>query len=225
MTKINFISGLGADERVFQYLDIPGVEKKYIRWIDPCKNESIEHYAGRLIGQFDPLKENVLICVSFGGLIGIELSKLCKFNKIIIISSVKNSYELPFYCRAAGTLHLYKIIPAFVLKSLTPILSYLFGITNINEKELLKIIIKDTDAKFLKWAISKITCWKNTVHLDNLYHIHGMADRLLPRKYVSSCIEIENGHHFMIVTKAGEVSRIINEILTKVNKLQQLPAL
>lgn len=215
MITINFISGLGADERVFQYLDIPGVDKKFISWIDPCKDESIEHYAGRLIDQFDPLKENVLVCVSFGGLIGVELSKLFKFDKIIIISSVKNKYELPFYCRAAGTLRLYKLIPAFVLKSKTPLLNYLFGITSIDEKGLLKEIIKDTDAKFLKWAISKLTSWKNTVHIDNLYHIHGTADRLLPRSCIGSAIEVPEGHHFMVVSRSVEVSRIINEILSK----------
>jgi len=38
MAKIYFISGLGADERVFQFLNISGFETKNIKWEDPLKN-------------------------------------------------------------------------------------------------------------------------------------------------------------------------------------------
>ncbi|HQO38949.1 MAG TPA: alpha/beta hydrolase [Spirochaetota bacterium] len=214
MKTLNFISGLGADERVFQYLDVPVPDKNFVKWIDPRKNESLENYAARLASQIDPSKENVLICVSFGGLIGIELSKFFRFDKVILISSVKNKKEIPFYYRIAGLLRIDKFLPVFMFKSLTPLMLYLFGITDISEKELFREIIRETDAGFLKWAITRILCWKNIIHSDDIYHIHGTSDRLLPVKNIKNCIKVQGGHHFMVVSRSGEISGIINEILS-----------
>lgn len=213
MITINFISGLGADERVFQYLDIPGVEKKNISWIDPLNKETIEHYASRLSAQIDKEKNNILLCVSFGGLAGIELSKTVHFEKIIIISSVKNKYEVPFYFRIAGLLRVDKIIPAFAYKSSTPLLTILFGINCKNERTLLRAIIKDTGSVFLKWAIGQVLRWRNVDPVNNLYHIHGTSDRLLPVCFIGECIQVKNGHHFMIVSRADEIGGKINKIL------------
>lgn len=213
MITLNFISGLGADERVFQYLKLINVEKNYVKWIEPIKNETIENYAQRLSVQIDTSKTNILICVSFGGLIGIELSKIIQFEKVIIISSVKNKYEIPFYYQIAGKLKLYKPIPGSLLKTYNFIISFFFGITNDKEKKLLKDILNDTNSFFLKWAISKITNWNNTDKIKNIYHIHGSKDRLFSIRYIKNFIKIIDGHHFMIITKSDEISKRINEII------------
>lgn len=213
MLTINYISGLGADERVFQFLSINDSEKRFIKWIDPFKDESIEHYAQRLTKQFDLSKRNLLICVSFGGLIGVEIAKLIPIEKTIIISSVKNRFEIPFYYRILGKSKVYKLIPGRLIKSYNPLLSFFFGVKERNETSLLREIIKETDVLFFKWAISKIFDWENTKKIKNLYHIHGTKDRLFPLKKLTDCIEIKNGHHFMIVTKADDVSKKINEII------------
>ena len=213
MITLNFISGLGADERVFQSLKLINAENNYVKWIEPGKNETIENYAQRLSVQIDTSKTNILICVSFGGLIGIELSKIIHFEKIIIISSVKNKYEIPFYYQIAGKLQLYKLIPGSLLRSYNFIISFFFGITNDKEKELLKNILKDTNSIFLKWAISKITNWKNKDQINDLYHIHGNKDRLFPVRNIKDYTKVIDGHHFMIITKSDEISKRINEII------------
>ncbi len=57
MKTLNFISGLGADERVFQYLDVPVPDKNFVKWIDPRKNESLENYAARLASPTSGMKK------------------------------------------------------------------------------------------------------------------------------------------------------------------------
>jgi len=42
---IYFISGLGADERVFQFLDLSDIKKVFIKWITPQINEELSAYA------------------------------------------------------------------------------------------------------------------------------------------------------------------------------------
>jgi hypothetical protein len=40
--KVYFISGLGADERVFQRLELPGIEQVHLGWISPTKKKSLK---------------------------------------------------------------------------------------------------------------------------------------------------------------------------------------
>ena len=51
MKNIYFFSGLGADERVFQYVDLSFCNPIFIKWNLPFENESIENYALRLTEQ------------------------------------------------------------------------------------------------------------------------------------------------------------------------------
>ena len=48
MQHVYCISGLGADERIFCKLDIPGSTFHFIQWIQPETAEDIYAYAGRL---------------------------------------------------------------------------------------------------------------------------------------------------------------------------------
>ena len=71
MKRIYCISGLGADERIFQKLKIKDAELHALQWIRPENNESISQYAMRFKSQIN--EENpVILAVSFGGLITIN---------------------------------------------------------------------------------------------------------------------------------------------------------
>lgn len=80
---------------------------------------------------------------------------------------------------------------------------------------LLKEILKDTDPEFAKWAIVRLTTWQNQTRFYNLIKIHGSGDKLLVYKKQSNTILVEKGEHFMIVDRANEISRIIEDILRK----------
>ena len=49
---------------------------------------------------------------------------------------------------------------------------------------------------------------------QNITHIHGTNDHVFPIKNIKNCIEIEDGTHSMIITKAKKLSKIIHETLT-----------
>ena len=86
---VYFISGLGADERVFQFLDLSKIEHQFIQWNEPQKKESLSSYCKKLTEQIDLKQEIILIGISFGGIIAQEISKIIECKKVIIISSVK----------------------------------------------------------------------------------------------------------------------------------------
>jgi len=214
MGHIYIFSGLGVDERVFKYINFSGFENTFIKWIKPDLNESMENYAKKLTTQISD-SNPILIGLSFGGMMAMEVAKYLNPEKIILIASAKIYTEIPYYYRWAGYLKLHKVLPVKLLKKHTFISDWLFGIDKKEDKHLLAEILKDIDGSFLVWAIDKIVLWKNkTVH-NNLIQIHGDNDRILPLRHKNSNFIIKDGGHFMTVNKAHELTEILRNCLTK----------
>ena len=212
MKEIYLFSGLGADYRAFEKLNFSNFNTTHINWIVPEKAESIVSYAYRISNQIKA-DNPILIGLSFGGIIAIEVSKHIKTEKIILLASAKTKLEIPFYYKLAGKLQLHKLIPARIFKSANFLSYWFFGINNKSEKLLLKNILEDTDASFLKWALNEIVNWENIKVEGNLIHIHGSSDRILPIKYIDVDFKVKNGGHFMTLNKDIELSNLIKNII------------
>ena len=209
---IYIFSGLGADERVFQKLDFTGLKITFIQWTVPQERETIEDYATRILSQIKTIKPT-LIGLSFGGIMAVEVAKQIDTEKVILIASAKTKIEIPFYYRLAGQIKIHRLLPTTLLKKSNFISNWFFGVTSSFDKELLKTILKETDATFLTWAIDKIVGWTNQTELENLKHIHGTADRILPIRFVNCDLKVNNGGHFMTLNKANELTKLIREIV------------
>lgn len=213
MTKeIYIFSGLGADERVFQRLDFSGYSTTFIKWIVPKDKETLEQYATRLLEQITTTKPT-LIGLSFGGLVAVEVAKQIDTEKVILIASAKTKTEIPFYYRFAGQLGLHKLLPIRLLKSSNFITNWFFGTISTFDKELLKQILIDTDPTFLKWAIDRVARYSNQTQTQNILHIHGTSDRLLPLIFVKCNSTIKNGGHLMTLNNADELNQILRQQL------------
>lgn len=112
-------------------------------------NETIENYVVRLRDQITT-NNPILIGLSFGGIIAIELAKQIDTEKVIILASVKSKNEIPFYYRILGNIGIHKLIPASMLKVSNVFTNWFFGISSSNDKKLLKNILKETDSTLLK---------------------------------------------------------------------------
>lgn len=208
MSKIYIFSGLGVDRRVFDNIDFGNLDVEFVDWIDPLKNEPLENYAKR-ISQKITNDNPILIGLSFGGMVAVEISKIIKTEKIILIGSAKNKFELPKFNRISGKLKLNKLIPKSIFKKQNLVTNWIFGIETDSEKQLLKEILKDTDPNFFSWAINEIVNWKNHTIPENVIHIHGNKDRIIPFKNVKADFVIEGGGHFMTVNRSKEIQEII----------------
>ena len=60
-----------------------------------------------------------------------------------------------------------------------------------------------------------IVNWKNDVVPENVIHIHGTADKLLPFRYVKADHALIDGEHVMIMDRAEELSALLKSIITK----------
>ena len=213
MPRVYFISGLGADKRVFSFLDLSFCEPIFIDWIKPLKNEPLKDYALRL-RQLIPESNPVIVGIFLGGMLASEMAKADKNIKTIIISSNKTSKEFPGYLRFAKYFPVYKWIPGKTLNNMIFPFKWILGARGKQQKTLLWQIIKDTDPAFLKWAIHAILYWKSTeASSNNIIHIHGTADKLLPFRLVRADYSIEGGTHLMPINNYKEISSLLKRLI------------
>ncbi len=212
MKKVYFISGLGADKRIFSFLDLSFCEPVFIDWITPEKNEPLQSYALRLRSQIPEISP-VIIGISFGGMLTTEMAKADPAVRAIILSSNKTRKEFPGYFRAGLYLPLYKWSPATLVKKVTLKTSTMLGGTTEDEKKLLHQIIRESDMGFVRWAIGAILHWENMTIPPNIIHVHGTADKLLPFRYVKADYVIEGGTHVMTLDKHQEISLLLKQLI------------
>lgn len=213
MKTIFCISGLGADEKAFAKLHIPGYRLQVIQWKQPLQNESLQAYAGRMREEIDD-PDPVLMGLSFGGMVSIEIAKQIPVKKIILISSVKSVEELPIWMKAAGRLQLNKIVRVRSNYRLTGFIqNYFLGISTPEEKALVAQSRRKANTPYIQWSVDKIIHWKNTWRPPVLIHIHGDHDKMFPIKNIKADYVVQNGGHFMIMNKAREVSELIQKAL------------
>jgi pimeloyl-ACP methyl ester carboxylesterase len=212
MKTIYIFTGLGADERVFHKINFENYNAIHIKWISPLQNETIEAYALRLTQQITTSLP-ILVGLSFGGMVAVEVAKHIATEKIILISSSKNKTEIPFYYKLAGKMKLHKIIRAKFLVRANKITNKIFSVRSSEDKKIISSMMGASDIVFLNWAIDKIVHLKNEVVHKNLIHIHGTADRILPIRFINADIVIKGGTHLMIMNKAAEVQQKILEAI------------
>lgn len=205
---IYLFSGLGADSSLFKNLKLPGYHKVYIKWIPALPNESIPEYAGRIKSQIT-VENPYFIGVSFGGIVAVEVSKLIRVEKMVLISSAKTKKELnkrQFFFMKLG---LYRIIPRGLIKR-TNFLTYrYFGAHSKSDKKALTRLLEDTDVTFFRWALKSIAYWDNKEPPERTIQIHGTADRVIASRLVHPDYRIKGGGHLMVYNQANAISKII----------------
>ena len=202
---------MGADERLFQYLNLDGIEPVFIPWIEPHFDEKIDDYAQRM-STFITTSNPIIVGVSFGGMMTVEIAKRIDYQQIILISSAKNRLDLPWHYRLSGRLNLHKIMPIHFFKNIKFLRYFAFNVKQDFEKKLLDDMADITSLNFQNWAIDVISKWQFDKILPRLTHMHGTADKVLPN-YKSADILIEEGGHFMVVNKAERVSFELRKVI------------
>ena len=211
MQKVYFISGLGADERAFSFLDLSFCEPVFIPWLVPQAKESLEAYAMRLkalITEPSP----IVVGLSFGGMLATEIAKADASAKVIIISSNKTASEFPFWLKIGRYFPIYRWMPKRVFTTTKLGIYWFMGAKTPEEKAAIKTIVKSADVAFYKWAIYAILTWKNKIVPKNVFHIHGSSDKVLPFWLTKSVdVTLPKGEHLMIMNKAKEISDLLSK--------------
>jgi len=211
-----FISGLGADQQMFCRTQLPaGYTIHHLPWLRPEPAETFPAYARRLAAGIDQSGPFILVGLSLGGMMAIEMNHFLKPVQTILISSVTNRSALPFWFKLASITGIYKIVPDYFYHHRNFITAWLLGAQSKEDKALLSKVMLEADPVFVKWAIPRILAWDNHFIPGKLKHLHGTRDVILPYRPNQRTLPIKGGTHFMVFNRAAEVNEILKNVLTE----------
>lgn len=211
MKQVYCLSGLGADYRIFSKLELENTELVHIPWVPFDAHDELSCYAQKMSAKI-PGDDPIILGVSFGGMLAVEIAKLRKTQKLILVSSAKTKDEIAG--SGGGLMQFlvkYNMLPAGLMKIPNSVMFKKFGAVTEDEKNLLSSILKDTDTHFVKWALKAMQVWTNTSYTANITHIHGTDDHIILPDHVKADHWIEGGTHLMIYSRAAEIAAIINK--------------
>ncbi len=217
---IYLLPGVGANDKVFMNLELPGYEIVHIKWPKHKKSESLQSYVKKLVPQIKTDTQPIFIGLSFGGIVAIELAKLVTPYKIVLISSIKTHHERPLKLMFLNSLKFHRLLPGKLVLQFRFWLNWLLGKLSAEEWELVEAMIQEVNIEFNEWAVDQVIHWHNEGVPDNLIHIHGTSDRIFPSFYVKKANWIKGGSHFMVVNRAKEISKIIMRELREVKEVK-----
>lgn len=211
--KIYCISGLGADHRVFQDLDLRPHQMVHIDWIQPEQDETLEQYALRMARAIVANGDFSLVGLSFGGMLAVEIAKHVKPVQVFLISSITTKNELPRIYRLGYKLGVHRLVTGRFLLAIKWIMQYMFGIGSARGNTLTRAYLRELDDAFMQWAFRAIIRWKNTDPVECI-RIHGTKDRILPVPSAHIDYPIRGGGHLIVVNDARRISAIIRSELS-----------
>lgn len=209
-----FISGLGADQQMFCRTQLPaGYTICHLPWLRPERTEDFASYARRLAAGIDQSTPFILVGLSLGGMMAIEMNHFLQPTYTILISSVTNKRALPFWFKLASITGIYKIVPDYFYHHRNFITAWLLGAQSKEDKALLSKVMLEADPVFVKWAIPRILSWDNHFIPEKLKHIHGTKDVILPYRPNKRTLPVQDGTHFMVFNRAAAVNKLLAAIL------------
>ncbi|NML66087.1 alpha/beta hydrolase [Hymenobacter sp. RP-2-7] len=205
------IPGLGADERVFRRLHLPG-PAVVLPWLPPLgPAEPLANYAARLAAAVPLGQPCWLVGVSFGGLLAQEVGRLRPLARVVLVSSISSPAQLPWLLQLAGATGLHRLVPFGLLARLPRAAQWFFGARGGAEYRLLSEILRATNPAFARWATAQLLEWRGP-GLPGAVRIHGTRDRLLPAGRASINYLLPGAGHFLIVSHARQLSTILHEL-------------
>lgn len=212
--KTYFISGIGADYRLFTHIELPqGYETRYVHWILPDKEETLPAYARRLAAQIDTGEPYILVGFSLGGIMATEIAKIFPPLCTILISSVPLSANLPPYYNLADRLRLPKLVSPRLGKFLALIKQRL-TIRSREDRKIMEDVIRAGDDRFIAWAIQAVLKWENRTVPQPLFHIHGSWDEVFPVARTRPTYIIPRGGHNLTMSHPDIINGLLRDILT-----------
>jgi len=206
---------LGADKRIFSRLEIPGVRLVHLEWFLPIIGEPIEAYALRMrlkngISEDDP----ILMGVSFGGMMAVEVAKHFPTATVILISSAGTRRQLPWWMKISGRLGLNRLLPARPGRRFRWLEDYSLGVESKDDARLVEDFRGKADPRYLRWALGQVVNWKNEWRPHRCFHVLGDRDRLFPLSRSGATHVVAGAGHFMVYNRSSTVSGILTGIVS-----------
>lgn len=217
LPEVYFLSGLGANARTFSLLNLSWCKPVFVPWMPVLAGDTLRSYALRL---FDTHIQNEQACIaglSFGGMLTTEMALAHPHTRCFLLSTNKTSSEFPWWLKTGRVLPMYRArtkntgTDRFTKAGLR----WFLGPKDAQVEALVQSIAAETDPLLTIRFIDLIMGWKNKLVPQNIFQVHGSADRLLPASLVKNAhVVIPHGTHIAIMNDADVVGRLMQDFFT-----------
>ncbi len=205
------LPGVGCDKRLFERLVLPGIDVVCLDWPPFPKNCTLPMLAAELRAEVDATRPHVLAGVSMGGMVAQELAALTNPQKVILISTWTGPQEWPWYVRWAKRLHLWNLVGTNSMRWVWPLKRVLGPRPKEIDRLLWEMAVAQEAGK-IRHGIAAILHWQGSPWQGPVYRIHGDNDHVIPLRFSVDRV-VKGGEHIMVLTKAEEVGRAVEEAL------------
>lgn len=192
---------MGADstmypKRSYEYLQ----NITFAEWPEYKNETSLQAVAERVIEQYEIHSNMVVGGSSLGGMVAIQIAKIVKIKKVILIgSATEPKFINPLLQKLRG------------LSEITPVkfIQILAGKINISGKNELLTMFSNSDSRFIKAMCKALFHWEGLGEYScEVCHIHGQLDKIIspPKNNVTI---IPNGGHLISMTNSDVVAEYI----------------
>lgn len=219
--QLIMLPGIGTDERLFAPQKAVFPAAVVAPWIPPKRHERLADYAPRLAETLHPIGPFMLVGMSFGGAMVLELAHHLRPEAVVLIASCRSRRQLSRVIQAHRPF--VRQIPPLAFEMAKPFVPLTVGVlgpAGAEHRRLCMQMFRDYDSAFMKWQWTAILGWESRP-LDDIpvYHIHGRADRVIPARYVQPDEWVPGGGHAINLTHAEQVNAFIQRAVDMV----QLP--
>lgn len=209
------LSGMAADERLFEAQAIVFPNLRVQPWVPPLPSESLRAYARRLALLVDPGRPCIVGGASFGGVVALEMGTHLPALACILIGSVRSPSGLPWRWRVLRPLAMFG---PEVFRMLLAIGAHL-GRPFSSARTLRRLRrLSQPQAAFVRWAMCAIVRWQPSPAARRLrtFHIHGDADRVLPITLSRPDVVVPGGTHALSLFNPSVVNEFIASVMQEV---------
>ena len=211
---VYLIPGLGADRRLFGKLHVGDHAIHYLEWSKMPEGATLADHATKLAHDVDTSSPHVLVGVSMGGMVALEMAALTKPEKVVIISSWKGPEEMPMSIRMLRGTHPERILNKTIMQQSLPLVRWQMGVESPADKVLFNALLSRYTVEDLKVQINACLNWEGPSEpVKNLVHLHGDRDRLMPIDRIKGVRSIAGGTHFMVFSMADVVGKELHAVL------------
>jgi pimeloyl-ACP methyl ester carboxylesterase len=213
---IFFISGLGADHRAFDRINLDGYEQTHLPWIIPEWKDTMHTYARKMAEPILQAQNPVVIGLSLGGMLASEMTTFMPELQVILVSSIKHHRERSNILRLGRVFPIQGLMPPNAMHRFSSFWKMAQKKRLQGDADHMIQMFHDQNDKFLRWAILHAPKWRGKGDETRIAHIHGTADRMFPYHRIQNAIPVEGGSHLMVYVQGEEVTRLIMKELKRI---------
>ncbi|MFK7756738.1 MAG: hypothetical protein AB8B53_07385 [Flavobacteriales bacterium] len=215
---VYLIPGMGTDQRIMAGFDFgENVKHVLVEWPENAmEHEGLKGLARSIATQIDTTQKFILLGVSMGGMLSMELTQIVNPEAVILVSSVKSSKELPFKYKLGRVIPLHLLLTEKRLIKKAENEKTWREIESEELRNLYADMLKKCGSRFLKWQMSSIVNWKfkdQKVPCE-IFHIHGDYDKVLPMRKTSANRVISGATHKLIANGRDVIQMEVRKFIS-----------